>query len=218
MDAPDDSARLQPDPDDADHARKRSGDFSQFATIKDPTTGTPFPEQIIPANRINPTSLAVINNYYVPATNAALSNNYVWFFPYNSDLYKGDWPFFRIDHKLTQNNNLYFRFMRRITPYITPAVAPALTNTSARNQGQMVASDTWVVKPTLVNSLTFGYQTDLQHAGEEEKGFKPLTGDDVVDQKLGLQGVNSGRLQVRRLSEHERFGSFDSVDELRRSQ
>ncbi len=170
---------------------ERAGDFSQFATIKDPTTNAPFPNQVIPTNRINPTALATMNNYYVAPTNAALSNNYVWFFPYNSDLYKGDWPFFRIDHKLTQNNNLYFRFMRRITPYITPAVTPTLTNTSARNQGQMAASDTWVVKPTLVNSLTFGYQTDLQHAGEEEKGFKPLTGDAVIA-KLGLQGVNPG--------------------------
>ena len=105
---------------------ERAGNFSQFATIKDPTTGAPFPNQTIPANRINATSQAVVNNYYVPPTNAALSNNYVWFFPYNSDLYKGDWPFFRIDHKLTQNNNLYFRFMRRITPYISPDVEPAL--------------------------------------------------------------------------------------------
>ena len=126
-----------------------------------------------------------------------MSNNYVWFFPYNTDLYKGDWPFFRIDHKLTQNNNLYFRFMRRITPYITAGVTPALNTTSARNQGQMAASDTWVVKSNLVNSLTFGYQTDLQHAGEPEKGVKPLTGD-VADQLLGLQGVNSGGYQVRR--------------------
>jgi hypothetical protein len=171
--------------------QERGGDFSQFATIKDPTTGVPFPGQFIPANRISPVAQAVVNNYYALPTNSALSNNYVWFFPYNSDLYKGDWPFFRIDHKVTQNNNLYFRFMRRITPYITPNVELALTNTSARNQGQMVASDTWVVKPNLVNSLTFGYQTDLQHAGEEEKGFKPLTGD-AVDQLLGLQGVNAG--------------------------
>ena len=81
--------------------------------------------------------------------------------------------------------------MRRITPYIQPAVEPALTYTSARNQGQMAASDTWVVKPTLVNSFTFGYQTDLQHAGEPEKNIKPLTGNSVV-QTLGLQGVNAG--------------------------
>ncbi len=170
---------------------ERVGNFSQFAIIKDPTTGQPFPNNVIPANRISPTAQAVLNNYYQVPTNGALSNNYQWFFPYNSDLYKGDWPFFRIDHKLTQNNNLYFRFMRRITPYITPNVELALTNTSARNQGQLVASDTWVVKPTLVNSLTFGYQTDLQHAGEAEKGIKPLTGD-AADQLLGLQGVNAG--------------------------
>ena len=170
---------------------ERSGNFTQFATIKDPTTGSPFPGNVIPTNRISPTAQAVINNYYANPTNAALSNNYVWFFPYNNDLYKGDWPFFRIDHKLTQNNNLYFRFMRRITPYVTAGVTPALNTTSARNQGQMAASDTWVVRSNLVNSLTFGYQTDLQHAGEPELGVKPLTGD-VADQLLGLQGVNSG--------------------------
>lgn len=169
---------------------ERTGNFTQFAAIKDPTTGAPFPGNIIPASRINATSQAIMNNYYINPTNANLSNNYVWFFPYNSDLYKGDWPFFRIDHKLTDKNNLYFRFMRRITPYIQPAVEPALTYTSARDQGQMAASDTWVVTPTLVNSLTFGYQTDLQHQGEQEKTIKPLTGD-VVDQLVGLQGVNA---------------------------
>ncbi len=172
-------------------ALERSGNFSQFGVIKDPTTGNPFPNNIIPASRISPTSQTIINNYYVLPTNGALSNNYVWYFPYNSDLYKGDWPFFRIDHKLTSKNNLYFRFMRRITPYITAGVEPALNTTSARNQGQIAASDTWVAKPTLVNSLTFGYQTDLQHAGEQEKGVKPLTGD-VADTLLGLQGVNQG--------------------------
>ncbi len=172
-------------------ALERSGNFSQFGVIKDPSTGSPFPGNVIPASRISATSQAVINNYYPAPTNAALSNNYVWYFPYNSDLYKGDWPFFRIDHKLTNNNNVYFRYMRRITPYITPNVELALTNTSARNQGQIAASDTWVIRPTLVNSLTFGYQTDLQHAGEQEKSVKPLTGN-VAVQTLGLQGVNSG--------------------------
>jgi len=171
--------------------QEAAGNFSQFATIKDPTTGAPFPNQTIPANRISPTALAVVNNYYAPPTNGNLSNNYVWFFPYNSDLYKGDWPFFRIDHKLTDKNNLYFRYMRRITPYITAGVVPALNTTSKRSQGQMAASDTWVVKPSLVNSLTFGYQFDLQNAGEPELTVKPLTGD-VADNLLGLQGVNSG--------------------------
>jgi len=173
---------------------ERVGNFSQFAAIKDPTNGAPFPNNVIPASRINPTSQLVVNNYYANPTNLALSNNYVWFFPFNADLYKGDWPFFRIDHKLTQNNNLYYRYMRRITPYVSAGVVPALNVTSARNQGQMAASDTWVATPHLVNSLTFGYQTDLQHAGEQEQNVKPLTGD-VADQVLGLQGVNQGNFK-----------------------
>ena len=172
-------------------ALERVGNFSQFAAIKDPTNGAPFPNNAIPTSRINPTSQLVVNNYYANPTNAALSNNYVWFLPFNYDLYKGDWPFFRIDHKLTQNNNLYYRYMRRITPYVSANAVPALDVTSRRSQGQMAASDTWVVKPTLVNSLTFGYQFDLQNAGEQEQNVKPLTGD-VADQVLGLQGVNQG--------------------------
>ncbi|HEY3835165.1 MAG TPA: carboxypeptidase-like regulatory domain-containing protein, partial [Bryobacteraceae bacterium] len=172
-------------------ALERTGNFTQFATIKDPATGNPFPGNSIPSSRISPTALAIMNNYYAVPTNAALSNNYVWYFPYNSDLYKGDWPFFRIDHKLTDKHTLYYRYMRRITPYITPNVELALTNTSARNQGQMAASDTWVFSTNFVNSFTFGYQTDLQHAGEQEKNVKPLTGNTVVS-AVGLQGVNQG--------------------------
>src|SRR5215831_16135697 len=60
---------------------ERAGDFREFATIKDPTTNAPFPNQVIPANRINPVAQATVNNYYVAPTNGALSNNYVWFFP-----------------------------------------------------------------------------------------------------------------------------------------
>ena len=41
----------------------------------------------------------------------------------------------------------------------------------------------------MVNSFSFGHQTDLQHAGEDEKGVSPLAGDDVV-KAIGLQGVN----------------------------
>jgi hypothetical protein len=172
-------------------ALMRQGNFTEVAAIKDPTTGSPFPGNIIPASRINPVATALINTYYAPPTNSALSNNYVWFFPHNQDLYRGDWPFFRIDHKVTHNNDLYVRYMNRITPYYLAGANPALNNTSSRNQGQMVASDTWVLKPTLVNSFTFGYQWDHQHAGEAELGFSPLTGD-VADQKLGLQGVPTG--------------------------
>jgi hypothetical protein len=84
----------------------RQGNFSQFSTaVKDPTNGAPFPGNIIPQSRFSSVSNNV-QNLYIPNPNLGgpnnFTNNYGWVFPYNSDLYKGDWPFFRIDHKVTE--------------------------------------------------------------------------------------------------------------------
>ncbi|HEY1339291.1 MAG TPA: carboxypeptidase-like regulatory domain-containing protein [Bryobacteraceae bacterium] len=167
----------------------RQGIFTQFTTVlKDPSTGQPFPGNAIPQTSFNTVSKAVQNLYY-PTTNlgapGALSLNYGWIFPYNSDLYKGDWPFVRIDHRVTDKNNLYVRWMKRLTPYVTPGPVPLLLNTSARDHRQLVVSDTHVFTSSLVNSFSFGHQTDLQHAGEKEKDVQPLAGDDVV-KAIGL--------------------------------
>ena len=180
-------------------ALMRQGNFSQFSTIvKDPSNGVPFPNNTIPSNRFSGVSQKV-QDLYIPSPNQGgpntFTNNYGWVFPFNSDLYKGDWPFVRIDHKVTQKNDLYVRWMRRLTPYVTPGPEPLLFNTSARDHRQTVVSDTHLFSTTLVNSFTFGHQTDFQHAGEEEKGIKPLAGDDVV-KAIGLQGVNVGNYHV----------------------
>jgi hypothetical protein len=52
-------------------ALERSGDFSQAyaqgpMTIYDPLSGAPFPNNLIPANRINPAALALANYYPLP--------------------------------------------------------------------------------------------------------------------------------------------------------
>ena len=97
------------------------------------------------------------------------TNNYGWFFPYNSDLYKGDWPFFRIDQKISNKNNLYVRWMRRATPYIRPGSGfEWATYTQARDHRQTVVSDTHVFSPSLVNIFTVGHQTDHFVQGEQE--------------------------------------------------
>lgn len=52
-------------------AAERSGDFSQAyaqgpVTIYDPLSGAPFPNNLIPANRINPAALGLVNYYPLP--------------------------------------------------------------------------------------------------------------------------------------------------------
>ena len=174
--------------------QERVGDFSQFAAIRDPfNNNTPFPSNQIPTNRISPVSQKVMDAYY-PKPNLGsantFTNNYGWYFPYNSDLYKGDWPFFRIDQKISNKNNLYVRWMRRKTPYIRPGPGfDTLLYTQARDHRQTVVSDTHVFSPTLVNIFTVGHQTDYFIQGEQEKSVLPIFGDDVV-KAIGLQGVN----------------------------
>src|SRR5262245_39085072 len=192
--------------------KMRQGDFSQFSRpILDPLTGLQFSDpsratpgnplglNIIPLNRINPLSQKIQDLYY-PTPNLGgpdtLTNNFNWIFPYNSDLYKGDWPFIRVDHKLTSNNSLFFRWAQRKTPYIRPGGTPELTWTQARDHRQMVASDTHIFSSRLINTFTFGRQTDFLLIGEKEKGFEPLFGDEVV-KTLGLQGVNRNNFHTQ---------------------
>jgi hypothetical protein len=153
----------------------------------------------IPLNRMNPVSLKIQDGYY-PLPNLGgpntLTNNFNWIFPHNSDLYKGDWPFVRVDHKLTNNNSFFFRWDQRKTPYIRPGGTPELTWTQARDHRQMVVSDTHIFSPRLINTFTFGHQTDFLLIGEEEQGFQPLFGDEVV-KTLGLQGVNRNNFHTQ---------------------
>jgi len=174
--------------------KMRDGDFSQFSTaIKDPLTGQPFQNKVIPASRFSDISKKVLE-LYLPkpnqGTESTFTNNYGFMWNYGSDLYKGDWPYIRADHRFNDKNSAYFRWMRRRTPYILISNnLPAFTRTRLRDHRQMVASDTHIFSPTVVNTFTFGHQTDLMLDGEEEKGIKPLTGDAAV-KAIGLQGVN----------------------------
>jgi hypothetical protein len=57
----------------------QAGDFSNFPkTIIDPTTGTPFPGNIIPSNRISPIATGVINQFFGTTIGyAGGANNFV---------------------------------------------------------------------------------------------------------------------------------------------
>jgi len=168
----------------------RQGVFS--TAVRDPLTGVAFANNTIPASRISPVAKKIQDLYY-PEPNigsaSTLTNNYGWVFPFNADLYKGDWPFVRADHNVSKNNTLGFRWSQRKTPYILAQATPGLNRTRLRDHRQTVLTDTHVFTPRMVNTFTFGWQTDLILDGEEEKGIQPIVGDDVV-KAIGLQGVN----------------------------
>ncbi|MEK7407401.1 MAG: carboxypeptidase regulatory-like domain-containing protein [Acidobacteriota bacterium] len=177
----------------------RQGDFSQItAAIRDPLTGQPFPDKRIPAQRINPVSQKA-QDRYIPAPNlgapGALTNNFGFAHDYPDDLYRGDWPFVRIDHNLSAKNMLYGRFTQRRTPYVLSGGLPGFEWTRTRDHWQTVISDTHMFSPSLVNTFRFGWAHDKIVDGEQVDGRTPPKADEVV-RAIGLQGVNRQKLST----------------------
>ncbi len=177
----------------------RGGDFSFLqaqatpVTIKDPLTSQPFPNNVIPASRINSTSQKIQENYYPKANQGAAnlqSNNYGFLFPWPSDLYKWDSTTDRIDHKINDQNTIFGRYINRVTPYVLAGSFPNYGQwTRKRWHHSIVVSDTHVFSPTLVNTLRWGWIKDWIKDGDTVDGFTPVNGDAVV-KAIGLQGVN----------------------------
>lgn len=171
----------------------RNGVFS--STIIDPSTGLPFANNTIPANRISAVA-AAIQSQYLPAPNIDTTspvNNYAFQFPFNSDLYRGDWPIVRIDHNLTKTNSLFVRWLMRQTPYVLNNGLPSLIWTRERRHQQWAAGDTQIFSPTVVNNFRFGYSTDYIVDGKSEAGQTPPDGSKVLS-SIGLEGANPGQL------------------------
>ena len=169
----------------------RAGVFS--TTIIDPSTGLPFANNTIPQDRISSVAAAVQANYYpVPNYNGGSSGlNFNTHFPFNSDLYRGDWPIVRIDHNITKNNTLYGRWLMRQTPYVLNNGLPDLIWTRFRRHQQFAAGDTQIFGPKVVNNLRFGFSIDHIADGQTEAGQTPANGATVLS-TIGLEGANPG--------------------------
>ena len=171
----------------------RQGDFSQFSDpLMDPLTDQPFPNNRIPSERLNPTSLTTQDNY-MPEPNLgaadSLTNNFGFAFPWPSDKFQTDMVSVRVDHYLTQNNSFFFRYTRNKVPYVLARQLPAFSWTRERKYGKGVLSDTHIFSPSVVNTFSFGWNSNYMFDGNTVDGHTPPRGDDAVA-LIGLQGVN----------------------------
>jgi hypothetical protein len=158
--------------------RMLGGDFSQLSTpVIDPQTGRPFPGNVIPAARISPIALNVIQltDYPLPNT-TGLVNNYTTAPVTRTNL---DQVLARIDHTLSQKDNvwgsIYWLKEANSTPRFTTF------ESSAESVPAQVYSlhETHIFSPTLLNDAKGGWT----YTGQT---FAIQTPQTVTDADLGF--------------------------------
>ena len=155
-------------------AAERNGDLSNYArvfnkTIRDPFTKDPFPNNVIPASRIDPISKKALAALFVDPNNTSNpTRNFVISQPSRTDNY--NWSS-RVDHVLTNKHNIYGRF----------SLANQYLNRVAQNAGgmalkygdvitsyrgvQTLMGVTSTLSPTLLNTLTVSYNRSFSRSG-----------------------------------------------------
>jgi len=130
-------------------AAQRSGDFSAQPEIRDPLTGLAFPGNIIPRDRISPVTAQWLERF-VPLPNGP--DGRVVRSPNIED---SRWQTgVRLDYRHRDSHTLLGRYIVGHTRAINPIGAsnfPPIANRSVARLQDVMASDTWIVRPDTIN-------------------------------------------------------------------
>ncbi|HTU99655.1 MAG TPA: TonB-dependent receptor, partial [Luteitalea sp.] len=200
----------------------RNGDFSGAVNtngsqqvIFDPATGnadgtgrTPFPGNVIPANRISPIAMKILQLFPLentPGVGAgALTNNYQREETRTTDRYNYDG---KVNWNRTSSHQIWgkYSFMDATVDDLTNYLGP---DPNAQGDGgltkvwQFTAGQTWTLAPTLILDSTFGFsRQDQQVLGPDFQAGN--YGLDV----LGIPGTNDQGIGDDRYAGYPRFGT-----------
>lgn len=162
----------------------RRGDFSEVSTpIIDPLTGQPFPGNIIPADRLNPVSVAIVNRYQ-PLPNQTGANNYR-----GLSLAEDRTNQFitRVDHVLSPRQKIFghYLYQNRDNPTTPVNFNFPVERKFNNHSGAIQHVTTW--SSNVLNEVRFGYMRgDLNRLSPRHgTGF-------TVDGDLGIRGMLVG--------------------------
>jgi hypothetical protein len=166
----------------------RNGDFSRESTmIRDPfANNAPFPGNIIPRARLNPTALAIQERFYplpnIGDPNVLTAQNY---FETRPNIFNSQYQMTgRADHRF--NDNLFAFFRISWVDWEQNNLETSLPSLGIRPGNRWLRSwtvnTTYNIRPTLLNEFRFGFASDNIPQGG------PLNGNEQA-QELGLRGL-----------------------------
>jgi outer membrane receptor protein involved in Fe transport len=132
-------------------AAQRQGDFTGLPTIIDPLTGNPFPNNVIPSNRINE-----VASYFTPFLPLPNSGTQYIYSP--SSTLRGDQASGRVDYYINDSNRLFGSYTFNQHTLFNPDPGPNNGGLLRRGRAQR-ASINWnkTITPTMMNTLALGW-------------------------------------------------------------
>lgn len=162
-------------------------------SVVDPTSGLAFPNNQIPASRLNPVTQRLLRSYYPLPNTAGLVSNLNTLLATPASLNSYD---IKVDQNIGSKQQLYGRFTWRELPSVGDNnLLP--TDTITENNKNMVVSHNYSLKPTLINEFRFGFSLWTRNL------FFPINGTKALSE-LGITGLN--------VSNHPGSGAFPGFD------
>lgn len=172
----------------------RNGDFSALLTpliqngkavrapifISDPLTGQVFPNNIIPASRIDPATQAFVNKYLpLPQTTPAdiLANNVQGLVNMVGTTDQYMW---RIDHNFNENNRVFVRYLRESQQLTAGNLNPNFPNNTFAWPTNLAVEYLHIFNQRILNEFRYGWNVI-----DDDKS-NPRTGSTFDPSSLGL--------------------------------
>lgn len=184
----------------------KSGDFSGLATIIDPLSGAPFPNNQIPSGRIDSRAQALEGHYpqaNLPGSSGGTLQNYITSVPNKYDVYRYG---LRVDYKLSDNDSIFVSGnYSKGDPYFVAQNYPIGYGSwqyGGYTTKSINATYTHTFSPTVVNEARFGF---LSHAS----GRQGMNGNfDPRSLFPGLYPVDYGGLPNINITSYTSIGDY----------
>jgi hypothetical protein len=136
----------------------RNGDFShENVTLKDPFTGDPYPNNIIPTSKFNDASNKILSLYPLPNAGDLTTVHDANYIDNRDNGYNSNQYDIRIDHYLTSKQSIYGRWTWLNTDTMKPTqlLLPSVKNLEKNRM--FVVSHNYTILPNLLNEARFGF-------------------------------------------------------------
>ncbi len=156
-------------------AAEISGDLSSLGkTIMDPVTRQPFPNNVIPANRVNPISAGLIKFYEAPNNPAGTVQNYIANLSSEDD---ANSYLLRVDHRISSKHDFMSRYAIQDRDIFTPGTFTRVGGTIIPQRFQnIVLGLTSTLTPNLLNEARFSYGRTVNRQQGQTTGI-PIAAD-----------------------------------------